>query len=161
MRLFGPVNHSSHLVDYRPFLNAVIDGFDLDFENQQMRNLVPFASELRRLFLTDPSKTYLLTVAPQCPYPDRANNELLIGPVHIDAVFVQFYNNYCGVNHFSPLAHEQPDFNFDTWELWAKTISNNSDVKVFMGVLGSKGAAWLDLLWWCHGMGCQPGISQS
>lgn len=31
------------------------------------------------------------------PYPDLANNDLLNGGVRFDAIFVQFYNNYCGL----------------------------------------------------------------
>ena len=42
-----------------------------------------------------------------------------------DAVYVQFYNNYCSVASGS--------INFADWDNWAKTVSPNKDVKVFLG----------------------------
>lgn len=50
-----------------------------------------------------------------------------------DFVWVQFYNNYCSV--------QGGNFNFDTWDNWAKTQSKNPNVKVFLGVPGSTTAA--------------------
>lgn len=50
-----------------------------------------------------------------------------------DAVFVQFYNNYC-----SPAGS---NFNFDTWDNWATTVSKNSNVRVLLGLPGSPTAA--------------------
>ncbi|KAL3704528.1 Chitinase 2 [Talaromyces marneffei ATCC 18224] len=138
--LFGPPNPNNNFYEYRPFLDALVDGFDFDFENQDMHNTVPFAQALRQLFLTDTSHHYFLTVAPQCVFPDRANDEMLDGNVWFDAVLVQFYNNYCGVNAFVPGAPQQPNFNFDTWNTWADNISLNPNVKIILGVLGNFGA---------------------
>lgn len=57
----------------RPFGPDVkFDGFDIDNENHDPTSYVTFASELRSLFGEDPSKTYYLSAAPQCPFPDES-----------------------------------------------------------------------------------------
>ncbi|KAL4815318.1 glycoside hydrolase superfamily [Aspergillus spinulosporus] len=98
---FGPDQNDTNV--HRPFGSAVIDGFDFDFE-AVVTNAGVFATRLRALADADPSKTYYLTAAPQCPYPDAADKDILNtdSSAAIDAVFVQFYNNYCGVNAYSP-----------------------------------------------------------
>lgn len=124
----------------RPFGDAVIDGFDFDFETS-VQNVVPFANQLRTLMKADTSKPYYLTAAPQCPYPDAADNAMLNGNVTFDAVFVQFYNNFCGVQSYIAGAATQNNFNFETWDTWAKNGSANSNVKIFLGVpAGQTGA---------------------
>ncbi|KAI1797065.1 glycoside hydrolase [Ganoderma leucocontextum] len=82
---------------------------------------------------TRKDKKYYITAAPQCPYPD-ANIGAALNEAHFDAVYVQFYNNYCGLNHKS-------EFNFATWDKWAKTQSANPDVKVYIGAPASPNAA--------------------
>ncbi|KAJ2534696.1 Chitinase 2, partial [Coemansia sp. RSA 1933] len=52
-----------------------------------------------------------------------------------DMVYVQFYNNYCGLNAYPT------HFNFGDWDNWAKTTSVNKNVKVFIGAPGSSSAA--------------------
>ncbi|TFY61090.1 hypothetical protein EVG20_g7190 [Dentipellis fragilis] len=43
-------------------------------------------------------------------------------------------NNYCGL--------DQPDdYNFDTWDNWARTQSSNKNIKVFIGAAASSNAA--------------------
>ena len=96
-------NHSCQALVLRPFGNASVDGFDFDFESTT-QNLVPFARTLRSLMDQDASKRYYLTAAPQCPYPDLAGESLLRSDIYLDAVFVQFYNNYYGLPSFSPNA---------------------------------------------------------
>lgn len=136
---FGPVQSGS-TVD-RPFGDAVVDGFDFDFESTT-QNMAPFASELRSLMDADTSKQYYLSAAPQCPYPDQADNDMLDGAVSFDFIMVQFYNNYCGVNTFVPGdGADQPYYNFDTWDTWAQTVSANPDVKVLLGIPANTGAA--------------------
>ncbi|KAG4438620.1 hypothetical protein IFR05_005903 [Cadophora sp. M221] len=137
---FGPLGSSSA---NRKFGKAVVDGFDFDNE-KPLSNMVPFARELRRL-MTESSKKdgkkYLLTAAPQCPFPDANVGPLLSSDVVFDAVFVQFYNNpYCSVGAFVPGADKQPGFNFETWQNWAKK-SKNPDVKVMVGVPSTPAAA--------------------
>ncbi|KAH9885795.1 glycoside hydrolase superfamily [Cubamyces lactineus] len=83
--------------------------------------------------VTNRKKYYYITAAPQCPYPDAYIGAAL-NEAPFDAVYVQFYNNYCGL--------DQPDeYNFDTWDKWAKTKSANPDVKVYIGAPGSKDSA--------------------
>jgi chitinase len=134
----------------RPFGNAAIDGFDLDIESKAT-HMVPFANELRRLMDAssqapakrdgpNPSR-YYLTAAPQCVYPDAAIQEMLDGAVAFDAIWVQFYNNFCGLNSFIPGSGAQSAYNFDVWDAWAKSQSRNPSVKVFIGMPGSPGAA--------------------
>lgn len=102
-----------------------------------------FGQQLRSLMNTDAassSKQWLLTAAPQCPYPDAADGPMLAGTVFFDIVWVQFYNNYCGVNSFTVGSSTQNNFNFDTWDNWAKTVSLNPNVKVMLGIPGNTGA---------------------
>jgi chitinase len=135
---FGPVQSGSSAP--RPFGNAVVDGFDFDFE-ATVNNMPAFGNQLRTLFAQDTSKTYYLTAAPQCPYPDAADNPMLDGAVYFDAIWVQFYNNYCGVQSYVAGSSTQNNFNFNTWDNWAQTVSKNPNVKVFLGVPGNTGAA--------------------
>ncbi|RAL09143.1 glycoside hydrolase family 18 protein [Aspergillus homomorphus CBS 101889] len=135
---FGPVSSSSKAL--RPFGNASVDGFDFDFE-ATVSKMAPFANRLRTLANGDPSKQYFLTAAPQCPYPDLADQEILNGPVSIDAVWVQFYNNPCGLTSFQAGKDPQPSFNFAQWDTWAKTVSQNKNVKVLLGAPANTGAA--------------------
>lgn len=139
--IFGPEIAGSSI--NRPFGSAAVDGFDFDFESS-VSNSVPFANQLRSLMDADSAKTgkkWFLTAAPQCPYPDAADNDMLNGQVFFDAIWVQFYNNYCGLQSFVVGTSVQNNFNFHTWDNWAKTISKNPAVKVLLGVPGSPIAA--------------------
>jgi chitinase len=136
--VFGPVSDNSSVL--RPFGTAVVDGFDFDFEDIEMSNMPAFANQLRTLYSEDTSKTYYMTAAPQCAYPDEADGPMLAGTVYFDAVWVQFYNNGCDMTNWVPDTTTQWNFNFDTWDNWAKTISLNPDVIVCMGVPGNTGA---------------------
>ncbi|CAN8101950.1 unnamed protein product [Discula destructiva] len=140
--LFGPETPSSSSVD-RPFGTAVVDGFDFDFESTT-QNMAAFGQELRSLMddaTAAGDKAYYLSAAPQCPYPDAADNEMLDGAVSFDWIQVQFYNNYCGVNSFVSGQAAQWNFNFDTWDAWASTTSANPDVKILLGIPANVGAA--------------------
>jgi hypothetical protein len=125
-KTFGPVSTDTSI--HRPFGKAVVDGFDFDFEST-VTHMPSFGNELRRLFTQDTSKTYYLTAAPQCVYPDAADNPMLDGAVYFDAIWVQFYNNDCGIDHFMANSMTQTNFNFASWNTWATTISQNKDVK--------------------------------
>ncbi|KAK9799855.1 putative chitinase [Seiridium cardinale] len=132
--LFGPNTTFAN----RPFGTAVVDGFDFDFE-ATTKNTAPFAQQLRDLMTSATGKTYYLAAAPQCPYPDTATNDILTN-VSLDFVMVQFYNNYCGASSYTQGTTTQANFNFKTWDTWAKG-SKNANVKVFLGVPASSGAA--------------------
>ncbi|PVH83943.1 carbohydrate-binding module family 1 protein [Cadophora sp. DSE1049] len=137
---FGP---PGALSANRKFGNAVIDGFDFDNE-KPLSNMVPFARELRRQMSESSKKDgkkYLLTAAPQCPFPDQNVGPLLSSDVPFDAVFIQFYNNPgCSAKAFVSGVKKQPGFNFETWQNWAKQ-SKNPNVKVMVGVPSTPNAA--------------------
>lgn len=138
--MFGPEQSGSSV--NRPFGTAVVDGFDFDFESSTS-NMAYFANELRSLMdaATEAGgKEYYLSAAPQCPYPDVADNDMLDGSTYFDWIQIQFYNNYCGVNTFVAGDTTQPAYNFDTWDTWAKTVSVNPAVKILMGIPANTGA---------------------
>ncbi|KAF9187573.1 Chitinase 1 [Haplosporangium sp. Z 767] len=119
----------------RPLDDAILDGVDLDIEGGSTAGYPAFIEELRTLYATDSRKQYYISAAPQCPYPDA-----YLGPTlqkaWVDMVFVQYYNNYCGAQGFGSL-----NFNFEQWNNWAKTVSTNKNVKVYLGIPASRTAA--------------------
>ncbi|KAJ2656454.1 Chitinase 2 [Coemansia sp. RSA 1200] len=117
----------------RPFDDAVLDGIDLDIEGGSSVGYVRFVQRLRERFIESPGRRFYVTAAPQCFYPDFYSGPILDN-AYLDMVFVQFYNNYCGV--------DKPNwFNFEQWHEWATTISANKNVRVYLGVPGSAAAA--------------------
>ncbi|KAH6646261.1 glycoside hydrolase superfamily [Truncatella angustata] len=132
--LFGPNNGAAN----RPFGSAVVDGFDFDFE-ASTQNAAPFAQKLRDLMDAAHNKKYYLTAAPQCPYPDLAQEEILLN-VKLDFVMVQFYNNYCGALSFDTDVVTQDNFNMERWDTWARSTSKNDKVKILLGVPANTGA---------------------
>ncbi|KAJ3837820.1 glycoside hydrolase [Lentinula raphanica] len=119
----------------RPFGDAVLDGLDLDIEGGGTANFAAFVTRIRTL-AEGASKPYYITAAPQCPFPD-ANLDTVLNAVGFDAVYVQFYNNFCEVSNFNVPG----DWDFDEWDNWAKTVSPNPDVKVYIGAPASSTAA--------------------
>lgn len=78
--------------DIRPFgPGVVVDGFDIDNENQDPSYYFDFFNALRSNFDRDSSKTYYISATPQCPMPDASIPYDLM--VRADFVFIQFYNN--------------------------------------------------------------------
>lgn len=139
--IFGPETSSSS--SPRPFGSAAVDGFDFDFEST-VSNMPAFGNQLRSLMDSNKASTgkqWLLTAAPQCPYPDSADGPMLAGTVFFDIIWIQFYNNYCGVQSYVSGSSTQNNFNYDTWDNWAKTVSLNPDVKLMLGIPGNTGAA--------------------
>ncbi|KAI0045076.1 carbohydrate-binding module family 5 protein [Auriscalpium vulgare] len=119
----------------RPFGSAVLDGIDLDIEGGSSAHFPAFVNQIRS-HASGASKKYYVTGAPQCPYPDAYMGSI-INAVGFDAVYVQFYNNYCGLTGFS----NPNDWNFAQWDTWAKTVSPNPNVKVYIGAPASSTAA--------------------
>lgn len=121
--------------DTRPFGSAVLDGIDLDIEGGGSTGYAAFVTRIRSHASTA-SKSYFITAAPQCPFPD-ANLGAVINAVGFDAVYVQFYNNFCGLQNFNnPNA-----WNFQQWDDWAHNTSPNPNVKVYIGAPASSTAA--------------------
>lgn len=118
--------------DQRPFDDAVVDGFDLDIENNNQKGYVAMVKKLRQHYKSDSSKEYYVSAAPQCVFPDQNVGEALENS-EIDFAFVQFYNNPCAVG--------KSGFNYDTWKDFAENKSPNKDIKLFLGLPGSSSAA--------------------
>lgn len=85
---------------------------------------------------TTSSRLYYITAALQCPYLGQAMRDTLVSS-WFDLVWVQFYNDYCGVDNF-----ETHNFNFAIWNYWATTISTNKNVRILLRLPGSFGAAY-------------------
>lgn len=115
----------------RPFGDSVVDGFDLDIENNNPTGYAALATKLREYYSQDSSKTYYISAAPQCVYPDASVGDAL-SDAYIDFAFVQFYNNPCELDR---------TFNWNTWENYAETISPNPNIKIYLGLPASSGAA--------------------
>lgn len=115
----------------RPFDSAVVDGFDLDLESQDPTGTVAFGKAIREHFKKDQSKTYYLSAAPQCVYPDKSLKDFLL-KVDIDYTFVQFYSNECNMNQ---------QFNFEKWSTYVNSSSPNKKNKIFVGLPGSEYSA--------------------
>ncbi|PFH47073.1 carbohydrate-binding module family 5 protein [Amanita thiersii Skay4041] len=116
----------------RPFGDAVLDGVDLDIEGGSSTGYPAFVKRLRS-HANGSGKRYYITAAPQCPFPDAFFGPVL-NAVGFDAVYVQFYNNYC--------SNANPgSWNFGTWDDWAKNTSPNKNVKIYIGAPASAPAA--------------------
>ncbi|KAI8889800.1 carbohydrate-binding module family 5 protein [Backusella circina FSU 941] len=121
--------------DTRPFGNAVLDGVDLDIEGGGPDHYITFLTKLNGYFKAS-SKKYYITAAPQCVYPD-ANLQTTLNGFPFDAVYVQFYNNPCGLQNFNSASQ----WNFGIWDIWARTLSPNKNVKIYIGAPASSSAA--------------------
>ncbi|KAI1762776.1 glycoside hydrolase family 18 protein [Hypoxylon sp. FL1150] len=142
--MFGPANGTTNS-STRPFGDAVVDGFDLDIE-APLPNMTPFAARLRQHLDTANAgggKTFYLSAAPQCPYPDQNNKDIMLGnnAVSFDFVMVQFYNNpTCDVRVFGSNSDpSKSGFNMAVWDKWAQS-SKNPNVKIFLGIPGGPSA---------------------
>ncbi|KAF2745357.1 glycoside hydrolase family 18 protein, partial [Sporormia fimetaria CBS 119925] len=142
--MFGP--RTEDCEELRPFGDAVVDGFDFDFEATVL-NMGVFGMRLRELMDEscewggdhEPGKRYYLSAAPQCPFPDLYNKDI-IDTVPLDFLNIQFYNNGCGASSFKPGGKQQWNFNLETWDEWARSESKNPDVKVLLGLPAGKKA---------------------
>ncbi|KAI8141941.1 glycoside hydrolase [Fennellomyces sp. T-0311] len=119
----------------RPFGNAILDGIDLDIEGGGASHYPAFLHKLKS-YLDNADKKYYVTAAPQCVFPD-ANLQTTINQIGIDAVFVQFYNNPCGLQAYG----RATQWNFGMWDYWARHVSPNPNVKVYIGAPASNTAA--------------------
>lgn len=114
----------------KPFGDAIIDGYDFDLENQQQTGYVALANKLQEYGENNGTKEYIYTSAPQCPFPDQSNSDL-IDNFELDYLFVQFYNNDCNLDL---------DFNYDTWAEHIQSLSYNK-TKIFIGLPANSSAA--------------------
>ncbi|KAG2226919.1 hypothetical protein INT45_010198 [Circinella minor] len=119
----------------RPFGDAVLDGIDLDIEGGGSNHYPAFLQKLKSHFDSS-NKKYYVTAAPQCVYPD-ANLDSTMNQFPMDAIFVQFYNNPCGLQTYG----QARNWNFGIWDYWAKHVSPNPNVKVYIGAPAASTAA--------------------
>ncbi|EIW80174.1 glycoside hydrolase family 18 protein [Coniophora puteana RWD-64-598 SS2] len=118
---------------HRPFGWAALDGVDLDIESGTPAHYAAFVNQIRTHELKG-TRRYFVSAAPQCPYPDE-NIGSALDEAPFDAVFVQFYNNYCALS--SPNS-----YNFNVWDDWARNTSYNPSIKVYIGAPASNDAGW-------------------
>ena len=81
------------------FQSAILDGVDLDIEDHKSGGYAQLVKKLRELEKGAGTRKYLITGAPQCPYPDmplgpKPGTALGDQGSQFDHVYVQFYNNY-------------------------------------------------------------------
>ena len=108
----------------RPFGDAVLDGADLNIEAGGFNHHAAFAGALRARMDSDESCPYLLTAAPQCPFPDA---HLGPGPgsvfgehgADIDLISIQFYNNFC---RYSPGRRDLFIDSYRQWSSWSQEV---------------------------------------
>ncbi|KAJ1659848.1 Chitinase 2 [Dispira simplex] len=120
--------------DLRPFDDAVLDGIDLDLEHGGPTGVTAFVGELRRLYGQDRNKSYLISAAPQCEFPD-SNLGKPLEEAWFDMVFIQFYNNWCGLVNFDNIWA----WNYGTWHNLTKRMVNKN-TKLYLGAPASTGA---------------------
>jgi chitinase len=90
----------------RPFGDATLDGVDLDIEGGGPTGYAAFARRLRGI-MDGAGGDWLITAAPQCPFPDAhlgpaPGSALADAADAFDYLFVQFYNNFCSGSSGAP-----------------------------------------------------------
>jgi len=124
----------------RPFGSAALDGIDLDIEGGSTVGYAAFVKTMRSRMHAS-NKVYIISGAPQCPFPDaymgpKAGTPLGDAGSSFSYVSVQFYNNYCGVS--SPTSFWQ------TFEQW-NTAAHQGGYQVMVGLpaSASAGGGWV------------------
>jgi len=107
--------------------HVVLNGLDLDIENNNQLYYDTFAKSLRGLGFS--KGKYYLTGAPQCPIPDyNLGTAMDNAGDQFDWIAPQFYNNYCAMNQ---------QFNFLEWNEYAM----KKGFKLAIGMPAATGAA--------------------
>lgn len=121
----------------RPFGAATLDGIDLDVESGSAVGYGAFVLALRAKMDADTRKKYIITAAPQCPFPDvwmgpGVGTALTMGLTAFDHLFVQFYNNYC--------RWAEPEAFMTTYGQWT-TLGTGVQPKIWVGLPAASNAA--------------------
>ena len=96
-------------------------------------------NRLREHFAEEPSRTFYISGAPQCPIPDAQLGDAIANAA-FDFVWVQFYNTEgCSARNFVQ-GNGNPGFNFDEWVTVIKN-SANPDAKLLVGLPASSDMA--------------------
>ena len=80
--------------------SAVMDGIDLDIEGGDYKYYPEFITELRKLMDDDQTKSYLITGAPQCPFPDHHLGPVKPGTGKQRCIQWVFFGNLDGKIHW-------------------------------------------------------------
>jgi chitinase len=133
--LWASYGNSGNTAVERPFGANFVNGFDFDIElNDGYSQYYPsMISALRSSFALDPTNTYYITGAPQCPIPEP-NMGAIISAAQFDYIWVQWYNNNnysadpcsLGFNDNAPLNYNQ----------WVSYLAGtpSAKAKIFFGV---------------------------
>lgn len=122
-------------ISLRPFGSAVMNGVDLFIEAGRPQYYSDFIRELRRLMDSETGaaeRTYLITAAPYCLYPDpylgpeEDGTALKEASEYVDYLFVKFYNSYCHTG-------DQKSF-IRTLDKWLSFAQSNNGPLVFVGL---------------------------
>lgn len=152
-QMYGPVQKG--YTGPRPLGNVVLDGFDLDIENNVgAYNYVFLIWKFRELFATDRSKQYFITGAPQCVVPDASMGDMIFNSP-FDYLFIQYYNTpACAargeISGFDPVNGQNQYFTFDAWADFVRTpFSQSAKSKLLIGLPASTTAADSDENYYC------------
>ena len=88
------------LLSFIFILSAVMDGIDLDIEDGDRKYYTEFITELRKLMDDDRTKSYLITGAPQCPFPDHHFGPVKPGTGKQRCIQWVFFGNLNGKIHW-------------------------------------------------------------
>ena len=145
---YGPMQDG--YIGPRPLGDVVVDGFDLDIENNVgAYNYIFLVEKLRELFAMDKSKQYYISGAPQCVVPDASMGDMIFNTM-FDFLFLQFYNTpTCSargeISGFGADGGPNQYFTFDAWgEFVRVSFSLSKNAKLFIGLPASVDAADLD-----------------
>lgn len=146
---YGPVQ--SGYKGPRPFGDVVVDGFDLDIENNVgAYNYIFFVERLRSLYASDSSRKYIITAAPQCVVPDASLGDAIFN-TEFDYLFLQFYNTpTCSargkISGYGPSGGPNQYFTFDAWKAFTRVLpySKSAHAGLLIGLPASVDAAGRD-----------------
>ncbi|KAJ7456650.1 class III chitinase [Mycena latifolia] len=124
----------------RPFGAAVLDGSALLFviEGGSGSGYATFVNTIRSL-ASGASKRYYITAAPQCVYPDGALGSVL-NSANFDAIY-GLYASSLGLFFLIVFACSSGTMYVNPRDQWARTLSPNPNVKVYIGAPASTSAA--------------------
>ncbi|RDX56990.1 glycoside hydrolase [Lentinus brumalis] len=126
----------------RPFGKAVLDGIDIDLENGQSDHFDEMIAAVQAAAKSNgDQKKYWVTGAPQCARPEP-HLETALKTVSFDALFVQFYNNDCGLDSHADMSR----FNFAAWHDLMQSSGVNKATKLYIGAPAnsSEGSHYVD-----------------
>ncbi len=122
--------------ELRPFGDQSLDGVDLDIEGGGPAGYAAFARSLRGI-MDGAGGDWLITAAPQCPFPDAhlgpaPGSALADAADAFDYLFVQFYNNFCSGNSGAPFQ--------ETYAQWSGLLASGGP-RIVVGLPATPEAA--------------------